>query len=399
MYIERRMWHWVDWALFGIFTSWLGIGLMSTIIDPVFIGVEHRLWVMAWMLVSYLAALAVWHPGYANRLALPIVVFATSGLLELYLTWTNGKVVMSVLTLPLLIVGYHTVRKTAWFSIPVFLFAFPIIENGLLREHPIDLSSMLNQILAYFIVFGIGFGIQRVLQSNFRIRKLYEENLHQYQLIREQNKALEQYAAQVERQTLLEERNRLARDLHDTVGHTFTSMIMGMDAVAYLMEAAPEKAKEKMDVLRNVARNGLEEVRRSIHQIAPQTDDAALSQQLASLANEFAVHTGTQVKLAFAGEESELPKQAQLTLIRCLQESLTNAKRHGNASLVAVFLEFQVKQVLMRVEDDGIGTHHMEPGFGLTAMQERLGALQGTLHTASTPGEGTVVTCIVPLRQ
>ena len=61
----------------------------------------------------------------------------------------------------------------------------------------------------------------------------------------------------------------MARELHDTVGHTFTSVIMGMDAVSYLIEAAPDKAKEKLDVLRNVTRNGLEEVRRSIHQMVP----------------------------------------------------------------------------------------------------------------------------------
>ena len=102
-----------------------------------------------------------------------------------------------------------------------------------------------------------------------------------------------------------------------------------------------------------------------------------LSQQLTRLANEFALHTGTQVRFTTVGEEFEIPKQTKLSLIRCLQESLTNAKRHGRASSIEVTLTYSDGLVDIRIEDDGIGTEQLKVGFGINAMQERIFALQG----------------------
>lgn len=399
MNIERRPWQWVDWALFGIFTSWLGMGLLYIGTQPGMGSLTGRLFTMAALVVCYLATLLVWHPGYTNKTLLPVVALLTGGTLEMYLTYRNGEEMIGIVTVLLLVLGFHSNAKSMLFNILILIIALPIVEDRLLLDRAIDFTIILNNILNRTVLFAIGFGIQRMFVSHYGMKKLYEENLRQYRLIQEQNKALEQYANQVEQLTLLEERNRMARELHDTVGHTFTSVIMGMDAVAYLMDAAPGKAKERLEVLRQVTRNGLEEVRRSIHQIAPQDEEGTFLQQMSGLANEFAVHTGTRVQTGSEGEECELPKQVQLTLIRCLQEALTNAKRHGAAQSVDVRLEFMKGQVKLRVEDDGVGTENLEAGFGLTAMRERLGALQGRMDVQSSPGSGTVLECVIPIRR
>lgn len=397
MLVERRNWYWVDWALFAIMTFMFGLGLLYIFIEPKeLIGDGSFLFASAWILASYFVPLLFWRPGYVNKLLFPISILLTSGILELYSIY-HTKQWTGFILFPLMIAGFLTDRRTIWWNIVVFLLGVPLIEYFFILGKTQPVRELIGKIIQIGLLFGIGYSINRVLSSNLRIRRLYEENLHQYRLIQEQNKALEQYAKQVEKLTLLEERNRLARELHDTVGHTFTSVIMGMDAVSYLIETAPDKAKEKLDVLREVTRNGLEEVRRSIHQIAPQNDDGTLSQQLSRLANEFALHTGTQVRIRHEGNEYEVPRQMQLTLIRCLQEALTNAKRHGQASTVDIIMRFQDNQLLLRVEDDGLGTEKLEPGFGLTAMRERLAALQGTLHAASSPGAGTVITCTIPI--
>jgi signal transduction histidine kinase len=289
-------------------------------------------------------------------------------------------------------------RKNAWWTAPVFIAGFPIASLILIHGGP-TLMSFVSGIMNGTLVFGIGLGIQRFQNSIEKSKKLLQENQYQYQLIHQQNKVLEQYANQIEHQTLVEERNRVARELHDTVGHTFTSVIMGMDAVSYLIEASPQKAMERLDVLRNVTRKGLEEVRRSIHQMAPEGDDLLLSLQLAGLANEFALHTGTKVHLETRGTEYELPKQTKLTFIRCLQESLTNAKRHGSASTVHVVLHFHADRAELSIEDDGAGTDEFKAGFGMTSMQERISAIQGMLHVNSASGQGTTVKCSIPTRR
>jgi signal transduction histidine kinase len=399
MVIERRAWQWVDWALFGIYTSWLGMGLLYVGTQPGLGGFASRLLTMLGVVVCYFAVLLVWHPGYTNKTLLPIVAFLTGGSLQMYLTYRNGEEMIGVVTVLLLILGFHSKGKILFVNAFVFLIALPIIEDRLLLDRSFDFTRILNHFLNMGSLFAIGYGIQRMFASNYGMKMLYEENLRQYRLIQEQNNGLEQYANQVEKLTLLEERNRMARELHDTVGHTFTSVIMGMDAVSYLMDIAPDKAKERLEVLRQVTRNGLEEVRRNIHQIAPQDNEGTFPQQMAGLANEFSVHTGTQVQLHSSGEECELPKQVQLTLIRCLQEALTNAKRHGRAQSVDIRLEFQQGQVLLQVEDDGVGSEQLEAGFGLSSMKERLGALQGRMDVKTVPGSGTILTCVIPIRR
>jgi signal transduction histidine kinase len=399
MYIERRAWQWVDWALFGILTSGLTIGLLYLGTIPGMGSLFSRVIIISWALLCYFITLVFWRPGYTHLWGLPLSILITSGSLELYLSLKSGEAI-SVITVSLLIVGFHSKGKQLMFNGIAFIVALPLMEALLLMpNNQIDFPLIINRALNMGLLLAIGFGIQRLWFSHYGVKQLYEENLRVYRLVQEQNKALEQYANQVEKLTLVEERNRLARELHDTVGHTFTSVIMGMDAVSYLMETSPDKAREKLDVLRQVTRSGLEEVRRSIHQIAPPSDEGTFMQQMARLAHEFALHTGTQVKIKPYGDECELPKQLELTMIRCLQEALTNAKRHGQASTVDIRMDYGEKKFTLTITDNGTGSDEIETGFGLTAMKERLGSLQGTLEINSIKGTGLTVICSVPIRR
>jgi len=386
--VEKRKWHWVEWLLFAIFSSFLVYFSIYTATE------WDSVLAPAAMLGAAVLCLPFWRPGYVNGLAFTAAALLTFGSLGVYLSHLFQKP-MPVITIPGIIIGFVAPASARWWTIPAVVLLLPVLNHH--AANHFIYTELISEFINNALIFGIGYSLQRIFQSNRKMKALLEENERQYRLIQEQNKALEQYAYRVEQLTLLEERNRVARELHDTVGHTFTSVIMGMDAVAYLMETAPDKAKEKLQVLREVTRNGLEEVRRSIHEIAPKEDDLALSQQLSRLAGEFSLHTGTQVRIRTQGEERDVSGQIKLTFVRCLQESLTNAKRHGQASSIDVLLQFGDERITLRIEDDGIGTGQIEPGFGLNAMRERLAALQGTLETYSTPGAGTTIVCSVPL--
>ncbi|MDQ0873085.1 signal transduction histidine kinase [Paenibacillus sp. V4I3] len=394
--IQRRPWHGVEWSLFIVLTGSSLLGLLYALLHMH----EHELTttiktILA-ILLSYGVPFLFWRPDYINSTFYPIAVLLTGIPLQIYLSWMQQDAYLTI-NCPLMVIGFLTDRKNAWWTAPIFMVAMPV-EYFFILHSGMGVGQLFSIILNAVLFFAIGLSLQRVVTSNEKTEKLLAENQRQYHLIHEQNNALEQYANQIEQLTLLEERNRMARELHDTVGHTFTSVIMGMDAVSYLIETAPDKAKEKLDVLRSVTRNGLEEVRRSIHQMVPE-GDMLLSQQLTRLANEFALHTGTQIRFTTVGEEFEIPKQTKLSLIRCLQESLTNAKRHGRASTVEVTLTYSDGLVDIRIEDDGIGTEQLKVGFGINAMQERIFALQGTLQVSSTLGQGTVVHCSIPAKR
>ncbi|RAL21058.1 hypothetical protein DL897_17380 [Thermoflavimicrobium daqui] len=215
--------------------------------------------------------------------------------------------------------------------------------------------------------------------------------------IEEQNRVLEYYSKQVERITLLEERNRLARELHDSVGHTFTSVIMGMDAVSYLIDTNPEEGKKKLDRLREVARNGLEEVRRSIHQMAPLDEGVSFSEHITHICKEFASHTNTKIVKQVEGEERRIAKPIFWTLTRCLQEALTNAKRHGHAKTIYVKIIYHIDWIELRVEDDGIGMNEEKPGFGIISMNERIESLKGSFMLTGNQYGGVTMICRIPL--
>lgn len=155
--------------------------------------------------------------------------------------------------------------------------------------------------------------------------------MKQYEFIQQQNNILEQCSSQVEKLALFEERNRMTRDLHDTIGHYFTSVTVELDAISYMIERNPEMAVEKASSLAGIARDGLTEVRRTIHQIAPSEENLSLTNQLDKLVKEFGKHTNTEIDFKIKGMEPKIPSHIKLTFVRCLQECMTNAKRHGEA--------------------------------------------------------------------
>ncbi|TVX99862.1 sensor histidine kinase [Cohnella terricola] len=279
----------------------------------------------------------------------------------------------------------HSVRLRIplwiWFSI------VPAIAMAIV----LPLSSFNISIIEGFFFFALGFGIWKFLDTQRKMQQLLDENERQRQV-------LEQYAKQVETITLLEERNRLARELHDTVGHTLTSVIMGLDAVSYLITDASEEAVVSINQLRVVSRKGLDEMRKQIHHIAPEREGETLSAQLRRIATDFAVHTDTSIEFEADETDIAVPLPVTMSLVRCLQESLTNAKRHGGATQIHISLTVLPELLTLTIHDNGCGMEEIHYGFGLSVMQERIEAYQGELLVRSNKNSGTTVLCKLPLK-
>lgn len=397
--IERRKFHWIDWIFFSLYTLLFAFELYLLAFQPAELkvhGVWSKLLIFFVFTGAYAIPLLFWRPGYIRAVLFTVTAYTLHGGLSAYYAMAHNEQI-SILAPVILISAYLLGSRGPWVLVALYPIFHPILYFFFISDFSAVHYS--NEVISHLLLFGIGFGANKLHQSNQVLKKLLKENQEQTQVIRERSLVLEQYSQKVEQLTILEERDRVARELHDTVGHTFTSVIMGIDAVMFLLDKDTAKAKDKLQVLRDLTHNGLEEVRKTIHQTAPADEKLPLSQQLSRLAGEFAVHTGTQIRFSTEGAETELPKQTRLTLIRCLQESLTNAKRHGRARIVDVTLAFRPKHVVLRVEDDGVGADSPTLGFGLTAMRERLAALQGNIDFQTSPGEGAVVHCSIPIRR
>jgi signal transduction histidine kinase len=401
----KREWHWFDWFMVSSRFLFLTIFIFSLYAAPEIVD-GHLRGMPYWLIVNGL-------PHEITTVLLLFLFFASHifwnprGVHQIHAFWTEILLIVVLLILCFTIdfryshlfpficlqLGFICRQRMIKWCIPIMVI-YVVLIRFFLQEVPWTEYYFIYGLYC-LLCFGYANVFYRLMHSEQQTNQLLTENKEQYQLIQEKNKALVQHIKQIEKMTIVEERNRMARELHDTIGHTFTSVIMGMDAVSYLIEADPEKAKEKLDVLRNVARNGLEEVRNNIHAIADE-ESSSLSIQVNLLTNEFALHTGTKTHTHVKGKEYEVSKQVRWTLIRCLQESLTNAKRHGQALRVEVTLKFSPRQIQLKISDDGIGASDIQPGFGITAMKERVRPLNGDLQLQTEQGKGMTVICTLP---
>jgi len=209
--------------------------------------------------------------------------------------------------------------------------------------------------------------------ENARIRKLNEQ-------LNQANDQLRDYAENMERMAQMRERNRLAREIHDTLGHTLTGIIMGTDAGLALFDVAPEESKKRMQVVAQSARDGLTDIRRSIKALRPDAlERSTLAQALEGLVENFRLTTSSQIAYFQEAEELKLAPDEEDVLYRVVQEGLTNAVRHGRAERIEIRIARTGDTVTVSVRDNGTGCSTLKEGFGLRHMRERLEMLGGTL--------------------
>ena len=209
--------------------------------------------------------------------------------------------------------------------------------------------------------------------ENARIRKLNEQ-------LNQANDQLRDYAINMERMAQMRERNRLAREIHDTLGHTLTGIIMGADAGLALFDVAPEESRKRIEVVAQSARNGLTDVRRSIKALRPDAlERSSLPQALAELVENFRLTTSARIDYFQEAEQLQLDQDEEDALYRVVQEGMTNAVRHGKADRIEIRITRNEDVVAVVVRDNGTGSGVTEEGFGLRHMRERLEMLGGTM--------------------
>lgn len=272
---------------------------------------------------------------------------------------------------------------------------FPQVDVALAN---IPIILVLQATVVLWGAARIGVRFRAVFSDREQMKVLLQQNEQQLQLIRERNQALELYAKQVERMAVLEERNRMARELHDTMGHALTSMIAGIELLKHEAAAGVVPDRKRMDSLLLTAREGLEDVRNHVHMSDASRAEEPLEEALAKLTETFSANANVSIDLIIQGDEPyPLTAEQRIAVLRCVQESLTNAVRHGQAGNIQVLVRYDAEEFGVTVEDDGRGTKELKYGFGLRSMRERIEALQGKLQIVPAVGSGLRVDCRIPI--
>ena len=213
----------------------------------------------------------------------------------------------------------------------------------------------------------------------------------------EAHRRLGEYAIQVEDLATVQERNRLAREIHDNLGHHLTAVNVHLEAARTFLDARPEQALDALGKAQALTREGLAEVRRSVAALRASPLEGRLLPEALDLLVEEGRRAGLAVDLLVRGTPRSLPPAVKHALFRAAQEGLTNVRKHARATRAEVSLDFGADaMVCLTVHDDGAGAVKAGGGFGLLGVRERIQLLGGRVEVITSPGEGFTLDVEVP---
>ncbi|MCU0536975.1 MAG: sensor histidine kinase [Hydrococcus sp. Prado102] len=212
---------------------------------------------------------------------------------------------------------------------------------------------------------------------------------------------LQEYAFQVEELAAVQERNRIAREIHDSLGHALTALNIQLQTAGKLWQVDLTKARSFLTQAQRLGEIAIKEVRQSVNALrADSTPDEPLEMAIASLVEDFRQATGVSVQTEIY-LNAILPSQIVKTIYRIVQEALTNICKYADATEVQIQLQTSAQKVFLLIEDNGNGFEVSSPrkGFGLQGMQERVAALQGSFYLESESEEGCRIIVYIPLAE
>lgn len=258
------------------------------------------------------------------------------------------------------------------------------VRQHMLMTGILNFLSSVNAIafIAYMIIY-----MRSQIKEKERVTILNQQLAEANAQLSEMNNQLKDYAAMQKQMGEIEERNRIAREIHDTLGHTMTGLSAGIDACIALIDYSVDETKKQLSIISGVARQGLKDVRRSMKKLRPDTlERESLESAIEKLITE--TMSTSKVSIEF---QSFLPSlvfedDEEDTIYRIVQEGITNAIRHGHAS--RIFINFKKVDIwlVIRIRDNGIGCKDIHKDFGLTHMKERVDMLHGTVTYSSNNG-------------
>ncbi len=263
-----------------------------------------------------------------------------------------------------------------------------------LREH--NLTFFLTYSVALAFVFSIAYMIKRERTNRLQAEKLLHE-------LEESHRQLQTYADQVAELATIEERNRLARDIHDSLGHYMTVINVQLEKAIVFRDRNPDEADEAVRESKRLASEALQEVRRSVSALRSTAGPFSLTEALQELVDNMNAAGQFTIALDIQGNEAGYSRQTLSTLYRAAQEGLTNIQKHAQASQVTVRVRLNAQEADLSIADNGQG---FDPAilaemkgkshYGLQGVRERLELIRGSLKLESVPGKGTSLFITVP---
>jgi signal transduction histidine kinase len=373
-------------SIFGVGTSIAATGVVTASVASVLLAPAANPVALVACAAAYLVAViggVLWVERVGRGRAVLMAVLFVLGSAAVWIS--QGAAILLLMPLVSLFVLWSTLRTTIALTTVLGLFVVLVrwsFGKGTVMGGVSDFGSA--------AVFTVIFSrlIVKERMAAIRIERLAAD-------FEAQNRQLSAYAAQIQELATVEERNRIAREIHDSLGHYLTSAHVQLEIARTAIAPSGSSVSEHVLRAQQLLREGMGEVRRSVVTLRSPTADRPLGAALRQLIDE-ARADGLAAQLHVRGAVRPLGPAVEFALYRAAQEALTNVRRHAHAGRADVSLHYRNADVVLRVEDDGQGGAKMKEGFGLVGVRERVELVGGELATENAEGGGLALCIRVP---
>jgi signal transduction histidine kinase len=346
------------------------------------------------------------HPGWTERPRLMLVYFV--GLLAFVVALTVRSPWFAFFSWFGFIAAFRFLTGVwRWIGCAVIALAFGVSESGGFHRPTVSVVAVWVLLACVNVVIvGVFVMLGRTSEEQNQARKgmiaeLAQTNQRLEQIMAENTGLQAQLLTQAREAGAGDERQRMAREIHDTLAQGLTGIITQLEAAQQTISQT--ERERRIGNATRLARDSLAEARRSVQALRPRAlEDSKLPDALAGEAARWSVTSGVTAEVRTTGEAHALHPEVEVTLLRLAQEALANVAKHASASRAWITLSYMGDVVTLDVRDDGAGfdpartPRNDTGGFGLIAMRQRVQRLAGRLEIESEPGAGTVVSASLP---
>ncbi|MEU8244902.1 sensor histidine kinase [Nonomuraea sp. NPDC048916] len=341
------------------------------------------------------------HPGWIERPVLVIVYFVV--ILAVIGALIRIDTLFTVTALAMFIQSFTLI--SGWWAYAGLAATAGVLVVARPEQGRTPSQMLFSFLVALLIASAIGLVGQDIRDQNenrkVMIAQLREAGAKLAALAEENANLQARLLTSAREAGVLEERQRMAREIHDTVAQGLTAILTQLEA-ADAIDDTPA-VRSRLSTVRTLARESLNEARRSVQALRPAPlDEAQLATALHGIAAKWSQSTGVPVSVSVTGDPRPLHAEVEITLLRVAQEALVNVGKHASAGRVGVTLSYMEDVVALDVRDDGAGftleaaNSENAGGFGLIAMRQRVIRLAGDFEIETAPGQGTGISATIP---
>ena len=292
------------------------------------------------------------------------------------------QVLLVALGLIYLLANYEIVT---YFYTLVNIEEYFLVYDASIRNCLIIIKRLLEGFnIILFIIFMIIYILKQIQENEYISKKL--------SMVAMINKKMQKYVIVTEKFGEKNERKRLARELHDTIGHALAGMAVGVDACITMIDKNPQLAKAQLKVISKAIRKGMKDVRNSLNKMRPDfLQQYRLKEAIEKMKEEISNVPDLKINLNYQIDETGFDTKIEDILFRVIQESITNSIRHGLATVVDINIYKENNLLCLKIKDNGKGCKAINYGFGLKQMVERVSQIRGDINFYSENGFTTEI--------